>query len=119
MGWRPLWLALGWVALALGAVGAALPLLPTTPFVILAAFAFGKSSPEMRRRLESHRHFGPAIRDWEERGAIRPRYKALAVLLMAASFAFAVALALPVRALAIQGTVLVAVSAWMLTRPSA
>jgi uncharacterized membrane protein YbaN (DUF454 family) len=118
MGWRYAWLALGWLALALGAFGALLPLLPTTPFVILAAFAFGKSSPEMRRRLETHRHFGPAIRDWEERGAIRPRYKAVACLLMLASFAGALAFALPLRVLAIQGAVLLGVSAWMLTRPS-
>ena len=118
MAWRIFWTGLGWLALALGAIGLLLPVLPTTPFVILAAFAFGKGSPAMRHRLETNRHFGPAIRDWEERGAVRPRYKAMACSLMAASFIGAILLALPLSVLAVQGTILAGVSAWLLSRPS-
>lgn len=115
---RVLWTVFGWVALALGVIGLFLPVVPTTPFVILAAFAFGRGSPAMRRRLEESRHFGPAIRDWEERGAIRPRHKAAACLLMAASLVGAVILGLPATVLAVQAFALAAAGSFVLTRPS-
>lgn len=115
---RILWTAFGWVALALGLIGVLLPVMPTTPFVILAAFAFGKGSPAMRRRLERSRHFGPAIRDWEERGAIRPRHKLLACTLMGASLAGAWVLGLPAGVLAIQGAAIAATVIFVLTRPN-
>lgn len=79
---RLAWTALGFAALAVGSVGTLLPLLPTPPFVILAAFAFGKGSPRLRARLEAHRVFGPAIRDWKARGAIAPRHKVTTGLVM-------------------------------------
>ncbi|MBP1804434.1 YbaN family protein [Rubellimicrobium aerolatum] len=116
---RLLWTALGYVALTLGIIGVALPVVPTTPFMILAAFAFGKGSPRMRRWLERNRHFGPAIRDWETRGAIRPRHKAVACLLMSGSLIGAVLLALPPAVLAVQAVALAGAAAFMLTRPSA
>ena len=116
---RLLWSALGYVALALGLIGVVLPVMPTTPFMILAAFAFGKGSPRMRAMLENSRHFGPAIRDWESRGAIRRQHKMMACLLMAGSFAGALLLALPVGVLALQGLALAGATAFVLTRPSA
>ena len=115
---RLAWTGVGWVALVLGAIGLLLPVVPTTPFVILAAFAFGRGSPAMRRRLEESRWFGPAIRDWEERGAIRPRHKAMACGLMAASLVGALLLGLAWPILAIQGTAMGAVGLFVLTRPS-
>ncbi|TNC73280.1 YbaN family protein [Rubellimicrobium roseum] len=116
---RLLWCATGYVALGLGIVGILLPVLPTTPFVILAAFAFSRGSPRMRARLEEHRHFGPAIRDWEARGAIRPRHKAAACMAMAVSLLGAVLLALPPAVLAMQALALAGAGAFVLTRPSA
>lgn len=113
------WTALGWTALALGAIGLLLPVVPTAPFVILAAFAFGRGSPRMRARLERSRQFGPAIRDWEERGAIRPRHKAVACGLMGLSFAAAVLLGLAPAALVAQGAAMGLAAAFVLTRPSA
>lgn len=77
------WLALGWTCVALGFAGVVLPILPTTPFLILAAFAFSKSSPRLRQWLVDHQIFGGPIRDWEDKGAIRPRYKAMACTAMA------------------------------------
>jgi uncharacterized membrane protein YbaN (DUF454 family) len=115
---RLLWTVFGWVALVLGIIGVLLPVMPTTPFILLAAFAFGRGSPAMRRRLEQNRHFGPAIRDWESNGAIRPRHKVLACTLMACSLVGAAILGLGVAVLAIQGVVMGAVAVFILTRPN-
>ena len=76
---RSLWTALGVVAAGLGLVGLALPVMPTVPFMILAAFAFGRGSPRMRRWTIEHPTFGPPVRRWEEDGAISRRHKAFAV----------------------------------------
>ena len=116
---RILWTAFGWVALALGLIGVVLPIMPTTPFILVAAFAFGKGSPAMRRRLEANPHFGPAIRDWEERGAIRPWHKATACVLMACSLVGAFLLALPAVVIAVQALVMGGAAAFILSRPSA
>ncbi len=82
---RAAYLLGGWAALLLGAVGLALPILPTVPFVILAAFCFARSSPALERRLLDHPGMGPHIRAWRERGAISRRGKIAATLAFAAS----------------------------------
>lgn len=72
------WLIAGWTALALGTVGVFLPLIPTTPFILVAAWCFSKGSERMHRWLLEHRRFGPMVRDWERYGVIRLRAKVLA-----------------------------------------
>ena len=67
--WRALWLSAGLVALLLGVVGIFLPLLPTTPFVLLAAACFSRGSTRCERWLLSHRTFGPMVRDWRRHRA--------------------------------------------------
>lgn len=113
---RSLYLVAGCLAMALGAVGVVVPLLPTVPFMILAAFCFARSSPRLEARLLEHRHFGPHILRWRERRAISRRGKKAAL----AAFAFSVLLALilspfpwslvPVAAALIGGL-------WIWTRP--
>jgi uncharacterized membrane protein YbaN (DUF454 family) len=76
---RGLYLAAGLAFLALGLVGVALPVLPTTPFLILAAACFARSSLRLERWLIEHRRFGPPLVAWRERGAIPPRAKAAAL----------------------------------------
>jgi uncharacterized membrane protein YbaN (DUF454 family) len=110
------WTGLGLVALAIGVVGLVMPMLPSTPFVLLAAFAFGKGSPRLRRRIEDHRRFGPPVRDWEAHGAIARPLKRLACAVMAVTFAMCVALGLPPLALAVQAACLTAAGAYVLTR---
>jgi uncharacterized membrane protein YbaN (DUF454 family) len=75
---RPLFLILGLLFVGLGVVGAFLPLMPTTIFLILAAGCFTRSSPRLERWLLDHRRFGPLLRAWREHGAIPRRAKALA-----------------------------------------
>lgn len=79
---RWLWLAAGWLALGLGTVGIFLPVLPTTPLVLLAAWCFSKGSETMHRWLLEHPHFGPVVRDWEEHGVISLRAKLLSTSIM-------------------------------------
>lgn len=81
---RPLFYALGWLAFLLGAIGAFLPVLPTTPFLILSAYLFGKSSPRLHRWLLSLPTFGPMIKDWEDNKVIRPKTKVWAISLLTA-----------------------------------
>lgn len=68
----------GWVALGLGAAGIFLPVLPTTPFVLLAAWCFSRSSERLHGWLLEHPRFGSLIRDWEVHRVLRLRAKVLA-----------------------------------------
>ncbi len=74
---RPLLFVLGWVFFALGFIGAFLPVLPTTPFLLLAGVCFSKSSPRFHAWLLGLPLLGQGVRDWRERRAIRPRAKLL------------------------------------------
>lgn len=115
---RPLWLAAGVISVALGLVGVALPLLPTTPFMILAAACFARSSPRLHDWLWTHRLFGPAIRDWHHHRAIPPVAKRAALAAMAAAFGLSLWLGLRWEILVLQGLVLAVMGTWIATRPS-
>ena len=114
---RILWFCVGGISLALGAIGAVLPILPTTPFVILSAFAFGKSSPRLETWLTESPTFGPMIADWRAHGAITPRYKRLAAAMMAAAFLLSLALGASAKVLLIQAICLTGAAAYVLSRP--
>jgi hypothetical protein len=105
------------VSLLLGLVGAVLPLLPTTPFLLLAAFGFARSSPRLHGWLMAHRQFGPMIRNWEQYGAIDRRSKRVAVIVIALTPVITWLAGAPYWALATQIAVLAVVAAFILTRP--
>lgn len=114
---RPIWILLGWLSLVLAVIGVVLPVLPTTPLVILAAFAFGKGSPRLQALLENHRRFGPIIREWREKGAIARRYKVMAVGMMALVFGLSLMADLAWPILLVQGVCMAGAAGFVLTRP--
>jgi uncharacterized membrane protein YbaN (DUF454 family) len=79
---QKLFLLLGCTSLGLGFAGVFLPLVPTTPFILLSAFCFSRSSSRLHRWLLAHPMFCSLLLDWERDGAIRPRAKAWSILLM-------------------------------------
>lgn len=114
---RLFWLAFGLCAVALGLLGVVLPLLPTTPFLLLAAFAFARSSPRMHDWLHTHDKFGPLIENWRRHGAIDRRTKVIAAIVIAATFGGSALFGAPGWVLLTQAVVLTAVSVFILTRP--
>ena len=86
---RCLYLAVGWLSLGLGVAGIFLPLLPTTPFLLLTAFCFSRGSPTLHRWLLRQPQIGPAIRDWEEKKVVPVRAKVVATVLLIPPFLLA------------------------------
>ncbi|GHD98240.1 membrane protein [Defluviimonas sp. 20V17] len=114
---RVIWAIAGLSALSLGLLGAVLPLLPTVPFLLLAAFCFARGSDRLHHWLLAHRLFGPPIKAWRDHGAIPRRGKIAASLSIAAAFGISVALGVKPALLVIQALVLLAVSLFIWTRP--
>jgi hypothetical protein len=79
---KPLLVSIGIVCVGLGSAGIVLPLVPTTPFLLLAAACFAKSSDRFYAWLLGHRRFGPVIRDYREKGGITRKTRAIALSLL-------------------------------------
>jgi uncharacterized membrane protein YbaN (DUF454 family) len=114
---RQLWIAAGCTSVALGAAGVVLPLLPTTPFVLLAAWCFARSSPRLHDWLLAHRLFGPLIANWRQHRAISRSAKRASLLSMAAVLGLSWAFGVDWHLLAIQAGVLACTATFILTRP--
>lgn len=82
---RIFWILGGILSLIIGILGIMLPLLPTTPFVLLAAALFAKSSTRLYNYLATNKYFGPMITSWQETRTIPPRAKIVSALLMSMS----------------------------------
>ncbi|WP_299899812.1 YbaN family protein [uncultured Ruegeria sp.] len=113
-----LWAGLGLLCVAMAVVGVVLPLLPTVPFLLLAAFFFARSSSRLHNWLVSHQLFGPLILDWQSSGAIRPVAKRAATVSIAAVFGISVMLSAPPFVLIIQAVVLGSVMIFIWSRPN-
>ncbi len=113
-----LWLSLGVISTSLAFIGALLPLMPTTVFLLIATYAFARSSPRLHYWLLHHRHFGPLIRDWQEHGAIATKTKYKAIIAIIATFAISLVFGLGLVFLAIQAAILGCVSLFIATRPA-
>ena len=114
---RAVWFTMGWAAVGLGVVGMALPLLPTVPFLLLAAVCFARSSDTAHAWLVNHPRLGPPIADWRANGAIRRPVKRVAMVSILASFAIPLWLGAAPWVLATQAAALIGVAAFILTRP--
>jgi len=112
-----LWFTLGLGAMVLGGLGIVVPLVPTTPFLLVAAFAFARSSRRWSRWLLSHPLFGPIIQNWRQHGAIAMGSKSISVASMAAVFALSLALRVSPIILVVQGVVLSGAALFVLSRP--
>ena len=113
------YLILGHLCLILGIIGAFLPILPTTPFLLLAAFLYSKSSTKLHNWILNHKYLGPPLKDWQERGVIGIKAKILAtvMILLILIFRFPVLnVALGIKIVA--STVLIGVLIFIWTRPS-
>ena len=111
------WLCLTWLCVALGAIGVLLPLLPTTPFLLLAAWAAPKGSPRLNRWLRHHPRLGPLIDDWHHRRAIPKRAKALATTMLLASWLVLLLLKTAMPVLVGMALLFLGVATYILTRP--
>lgn len=117
---RLVFLSAGWFFVALGVIGAFLPVMPTTPFLLLAVACFARSSPQLEAWLMNHRQFGPPLRNWREKRAISARAKTTAIALMAASYAaFWFGTSPPFSRAVIVAALMIGPAIFMLTRPSA
>lgn len=118
--WKRLGLsAFGWICIGLGCLGAVLPVLPTTPFLLLALWAFSRSSARFHGWLLNHPRLGPYVADWERDRIIPMRAKVVACTAMSISLTWVVAFSTaPWPAIAAM-TAVVAYGAWfILSRPS-
>jgi len=114
---RLLWAFAGVVSIAIGAIGVILPLLPTTPFLLAAAYCFARSSPKLHDWLLDHPTFGPLISNWDRYGSIDRRSKSIAMIVILVTLGVSFGIGVPWWALASQIVVLAIVSTFILTRP--
>ena len=114
---RIILLAIGFISLALGGIGIVLPLLPTTPFVIVAALAFANSSDRLHQWLLEHDLFGPLIANWRRHRAISRTAKTVSLLSMAAIMVVSLLLSAPITVIVVQAVVLSGCALFILSRP--
>ncbi|NDR57527.1 YbaN family protein [Aliiruegeria sabulilitoris] len=115
---KVLWLLAGGTSLALGILGAFLPLLPTVPFILLAAFCFSRSSQRLHDWLLDHALFGPTIADWRENGAISRRSKTLATISIILVLCLSIGIGFALWIVVVQAVILSAVLLFIWTRPT-
>jgi uncharacterized membrane protein YbaN (DUF454 family) len=115
---RSIYMLAGFLMTAIGIVGVFLPLLPTTPFLLVAAWCFSRSSPRFEQWLLDHRTLGPPLANWRREGAISARAKIAAVALIAVSYGLFLYRLQPSLPLAVAvGLILAASVTFIVTRP--
>lgn len=113
------YLIFAYLCAGLGIVGAFLPVLPTTPFLLLAAWAATRGSPELHRWLYGHPRFGPPLVAWETRRAVSNPAKLTACVLMGASWTLMFVMTDSPAVPWVTGVLFLVVSAYLISRPAA
>jgi uncharacterized protein len=114
---RLLWMFAGGLSLVFAVVGIVLPLLPTTPLVLLAAFCFSRGSERCERWIVEHPRFGPLVRDWRATRSVPLRAKQIALLMMAIGSGWA-AFTVPTPWNWMPAAICSAVAVWMWRLPT-
>ena len=109
-------ISIGWLCIILASIGVVLPLLPTTPFLILALACFSKSSPRFHRMLLNHKWFGPHLAQWEHSHTIHQPIKRKAMLLIIITFAISIAVLAGRMELQLMLAVLCLILLWFVSR---
>lgn len=112
------YLILAYSAAGLGIVGAFLPLLPTTPFLLLAAWAATRGSPELHKWLYEHERFGPPLIAWEEKRAVSRESKLVACALILVSWIVMLLMTEGWQVPAITGVLFLCGGTYLVTRPT-
>ncbi|MCC5881040.1 MAG: YbaN family protein [Halomonas sp.] len=115
LGWR----MLAYGAIGLGTAGLVVPLLPTTPFLLVAAWAAPKGSPRLARWLWQHPRLGPSLHAWQEQRAIPRRTKQLAVALLVLSWLVLWLGGAPGMVMGVTAAIFCCVATFLVTRPDA
>lgn len=115
---RSILVILSFLFLGLGILGVFLPVLPTTPFILLSGFLYARSSHKFYNWLMNHRHLGPPLREWKDGGRIPRKAKALAVTMIIVTIPISMAV-VPLMAVRVfLGLIGVTVVAFIISRPS-
>ncbi len=115
---RLVYVVFGHLFLVVGIIGVVVPLLPTTPFILLACFCYERGSPKFHAIVLENKYVGPYVRNWKQNGSIPLRAKIVAVSMIVLSIGYIVYAAPLVAVKVIVGTIGICVSAYILTRPS-
>ena len=114
---RLAWQGAGWVFVGLGLIGAAVPIMPTTCFMIAALACFTRGSPRLANWLLHHPRFGPPLRDWQQHRAISPPTKRVAVAALVVAWLIVIAVSSGWLVPLGVGVVLTCVGTFIMTRP--
>ncbi len=114
---RIVWLVVGIICVGLAFIGALLPIMPTTVFLLMAAYAFARSSPTLHAWLLSHKNFGPLVKNWQDSGSIAKSTKIIAVSVMFGTLIISWLIGFSTLVIIIQGITLGIVALFILTRP--
>ena len=112
-----LFIGLGSLLVCLGFIGIVIPGIPTTPFLLLSAWFFSKSSSFLENWLINHKLFGPLIRDWNEHKSISRKSKIIAVIIIIPTFTFSIYSSLNMIIDILLGITCISLCAYLISRP--
>ena len=114
---KPVFFTIGILSLSLGYVGIVVPGLPTTVFILIAAWAFSKCSTKFTYWIENHRLFGPMVLNWQQYRGLSRRAKKIAILTIIPTFAFTIFVAFSIIGDLIFAFFGISLCTWLATRP--